>query len=133
MADETEETWTVLTDDDVKAIRQKFAEGFGYGLADVEAADAPTGFDAIVYELFDDAADLLLSKHHDYGPHNIGRSPGGPLNGLRVRLWDKLARLNNLVDSGVEAKHESLEDTLIDMANYALIGVLVCRGQWPSD
>jgi hypothetical protein len=75
---------------------------------------------------------LLLTKHSDYGPKNISDSPGGALNGLRVRLHDKLARLNNLVDSGVDPKHESLEDTFKDMANYAIIGLLVLRGQWDN-
>lgn len=80
-------------------------------------------------ELFD----LLLSKHKDYGPKNISQSPGGPLNGLRVRMHDKLARINNLVDSGADPQHESLEDSFKDMANYAIIGLLVLRGQWDKD
>jgi len=75
---------------------------------------------------------LLLSKHNDYGPKNISLSPGGPLNGLRVRMWDKLARINNLVDSGATPEHESLEDSFKDMANYAIIGLLVLREQWDN-
>jgi hypothetical protein len=77
--------------------------------------------------------DLLISKHHDYGPKNIAQSPGGALNGLRVRLWDKLARLNNLVDTNADPEHESLEDTFKDMANYAIIGLLVLRGKWDTE
>jgi len=77
-------------------------------------------------------ANLLISKHKDYGPKNISMSPGGPLNGLRVRMWDKLARINNLVDSGADPEHESLEDSFKDMANYAIIGLLVLRGQWDN-
>ena len=61
---------------------------------------------------------------------NISGAPGGPMNGLRVRMYDKLARLNNLVDTGDTPNYESIEDTLIDMANYAIIGLLVQRGQW---
>ncbi len=80
-------------------------------------------------ELFD----LLLSKHEDYGPKNISQSPGGPLNGLRVRMHDKLARINNLVDKGGSPNHESLEDSFKDMANYAIIGLLVLRGQWDKE
>jgi hypothetical protein len=49
---------------------------------------------------------------------------------LRVRMYDKLARLNNLLDTGDTPKYESLEDTLLDLANYAIIGLLVQRGQW---
>jgi hypothetical protein len=76
---------------------------------------------------------LLLSKHRDYGPKNISQAPGGPLNGLRVRMHDKLARINNLVDTNSGPEHESLEDSFKDMANYAIIGLLVLRGQWDED
>lgn len=78
-------------------------------------------------------ADLLVSKHRDYGPKNISLAPGGAINGLRVRMHDKLARINNLVDSGVDPEHESLEDSFKDMANYAVIGLLVLRKQWDND
>jgi hypothetical protein len=83
-----------------------------------------------VDKTFFELQELLLSKHRDYGPKNISESPGGPLNGLRVRMHDKLARLNNLVDSGADPQHESLEDTFKDMANYAVIGLLILREQW---
>ena len=89
-------------------------------------------FEREVRELFAEAADLLLSKHRDYGPLNIALSPGGPANGLRVRLHDKLARLNNLLDSGQEPEHEALEDTWRDIIGYGAIGLLVERGLWPS-
>jgi hypothetical protein len=73
---------------------------------------------------------LLISKHKDYGPKNISQAPGGAINGLRVRMHDKLARINNLIDSGASPEHESLEDSFKDMANYAIIGLLVLRGKW---
>jgi hypothetical protein len=76
---------------------------------------------------------LLLSKHKDYGPKNISQAPGGAINGLRVRMHDKLARINNLIDSGANPEHESLEDSFKDMANYAIIGLLVLRKQWDND
>lgn len=78
-------------------------------------------------------AELLLSKHKDYGPKNISQAPGGAINGLRVRMHDKLARINNLIDSGASPEHESLEDSFKDMANYAIIGLLVLRKQWDND
>ena len=77
--------------------------------------------------------DLLLSKHKDYGPKNISQAPGGAINGLRVRMHDKLARINNLVDSGATPEHESLEDSFKDMANYAIIGLLVLRNKWDNE
>jgi hypothetical protein len=45
-------------------------------------------------------------------------------------MHDKLARINNLIESGVAPDHESLEDSFKDMANYSIIGLLVLRGQW---
>ena len=75
---------------------------------------------------------LLISKHRDYGPKNISQAPGGAINGLRVRMHDKLARINNLVDTKANPEHESLEDSFKDMANYAIIGLLVLRGQWDN-
>jgi hypothetical protein len=90
-------------------------------------------FASHVQNVAEELVDLLISKHHDYGPANIAHSPGGPMNGLRVRLWDKLARLNNLVDTNADPEHESLEDTFKDMANYAIIGLLVLRGKWNTE
>lgn len=87
-------------------------------------------FESDVAYTFSELMELLISKHKDYGPKNISDSPGGPLNGLRVRMHDKLARINNLVDYSKEPQHESLEDSFKDMANYAIIGLLVLRGQW---
>ena len=81
-------------------------------------------------EIMDELYLTLVRKHHDYGPLNISGAPGGAMNGLRVRLYDKLARLNNLVENDDTPNYESIEDTLIDLANYAIIGLLVQRGQW---
>ena len=87
-------------------------------------------FESAVGTTYQELLDLLLSKHKDYGPKNIADAPGGAINGLRVRMHDKLARINNLVDNGKNPEHESIEDSFKDMANYAIIGLLVLRGQW---
>jgi hypothetical protein len=87
---------------------------------------SPDDVEVILQALYD----TMLRKHEDYGPMNIAGAPGGPMNGLRVRMYDKLARLNNLVDTGDTPNYESIEDTLLDLANYAIIGLLVQRGQW---
>jgi hypothetical protein len=82
---------------------------------------------------YDEAEKLLLKKHKDYGPKNISGSPGGAVNGLRVRMHDKLARINHLYDSGATPENESLRDSFIDMANYAIIAMLVLDGKWDND
>lgn len=89
-------------------------------------------FTVAVGETFDELKELLIKKHIDYGPKNISDSPGGPLNGLRVRMHDKLARINNLVDKGSTPQFESLEDSFKDMANYAVIALLILRNEWDN-
>lgn len=83
-----------------------------------------------VNDIFDEALDILITKHQDYGPSNISDSPGGPLVGLAVRLHDKVARLAHLTSNNKEPKHESLHDTFIDIINYAAIGILVLEDHW---
>lgn len=86
-----------------------------------------------MWEVFDSAGNLLLRKHKDYGPTNISHSPGGPLNGLRVRMHDKVARINHLIDSGATPENESLRDSFLDLLNYSAIALMVIDGNWPND
>ena len=89
-------------------------------------------FNADVSAIAAEAAALLIKKHQDYGPDNINNAPGGAMNGLIVRLHDKMERLKTLITGNKTPKYESIEDTLIDMLNYALIGLMVQRGKWPK-
>jgi len=100
-----------------KLTRQSLSESFEYD----------------VHNVFDSAESVLLQKHADYGPKNIAQSPGGALNGLRVRMWDKMARINHLMDSGVAPENESLRDSFLDLMNYSAIAQLVIDGQWPDE
>lgn len=80
-----------------------------------------------------------LDKNADYSPANIAAT--GEI-GLVTRLWDKTARLMNLVGihfdhilhTGVrpprKPKNEAITDTLEDLAVYAVIGMIYRRGQW---
>ena len=111
--------------------------GFDVRHPDFNAQNSYLEFREAVEETFFELQDLLLSKHKDYGPSNIAEAPGGAINGLRVRMHDKLARINNLYEymedtGGFQPQHESIEDSFKDMANYAIIGLLVLRGKWPS-
>ena len=94
-----------------------------------------TSFEIDVLTIFEDARKLLLSKHKDYGPTNIANAPGGALNGLRVRIHDKTARINHLIDNAKHKnpEHESLTDSFIDLMNYAAIALMVLEGKWPSE
>lgn len=92
-----------------------------------------TAFESKVDKVYEDALALLLKKHKDYGPTNISRAPGGALNGLRVRMHDKTARINHLIDSGATPENESLRDSFIDLLNYSAIALLVLDGDWPDE
>jgi len=84
-----------------------------------------------VDKILADLKSILLRKQEDYGPLNISLAPGGPYNGLRVRMFDKLQRFSHLVETENDTPNfESLRDTFIDLANYAIIGILVQSGQW---
>ena len=98
-----------------------------------ERTDTNKTFEENVHAIFVELEELLLSKHHDYGPKNIAQAPGGPHNGLRVRLYDKLARLSNWVENQLSLKHETAEESYKDIANYGVIGLLVARGLWPNE
>lgn len=89
-------------------------------------------FEDDVHGVFTELETLLLQKHNDYGPTNISQSPGGPLNGIVVRMWDKFARIRNLFQAQVVVQNEPLEDSFKDMANYSVIAILVQRGLWPE-
>jgi len=41
--------------------------------------------------------------------------------GIMVRISDKMTRISNLLKADAQVKDESVHDTLLDMANYALI------------
>jgi hypothetical protein len=70
---------------------------------------------------------LADEKQQDYGPNNILYS--GEM-GIAVRCQDKICRLKHLLEKDGKINHESLEDTYRDLANYAMIGLLLHRGQW---
>ena len=82
------------------------------------------------YDISDEIINVLVAKHNDYGPNNIAKAPGGAINGLAVRLHDKIERLNHLISNGKEPTNESIRDTFIDIANYGIIGLLVLDNKW---
>ena len=80
-------------------------------------------FEEACHEVARNVADLVIRKQHDYGHDNI--LSFGEF-GVLVRLNDKVARLKNL--QGMEAKNETVDDTWMDVAGYALIALMLRRG-----
>lgn len=89
-------------------------------------------FEDLVKQIALEAADILIKKHHDYGPDNINNSPGGALTGLLVRMHDKMERLKTLILGKKSPRYEAVEDTFLDLINYSIIGLMVQRGKWPK-
>jgi len=95
-------------------------------------APALPPFEEAAGEVYAELLELLVTKQNDYGPHAINRAPGGALNGINVRLHDKYERLRNLTFVGTDPQHESIRDTYRDLANYAVIALMVIDGTWPQ-
>lgn len=79
------------------------------------------------------ALELVLQKTKDYAtiddPYRNFRlceSVGVSVEkGILVRMCDKLSRIGNLIESNdPSVKNESIEDTLVDIMNYA--NILLC-------
>lgn len=82
-------------------------------------------------ELMTELEELMRGRHQKYGAGNIAE--WGDL-GVVVRLSDKMARLRTTYQSDVSDGHldETIEDTLKDIANYAIIALAWRRGLWPG-
>ena len=82
---------------------------------------------------------LFCEKQLDYGPTNIGMGKSKiktkedmrlSLMGLGTRINDKSSRFLNLIMQDKEPNNESIDDTLIDIANYAVMALIVRSKLW---
>lgn len=86
--------------------------------------------------LCDQLNKIYESKNHDYGDsfHQTFEEEGWAMP--RIRLGDKLSRFKNLTRVPPEERKvtdESIEDTLLDLANYAIMTVLELRAMKGQD
>ena len=93
------------------------------------------GFQEITRNMYE----LFKKKQADYGPTNIGMGKDKietdadverSMIGLSVRMNDKIQRLLNLVLDRKDPQNESIDDNLIDIANYAVMALLVRGKEW---
>ena len=87
----------------------------------------------------DQMLELFCDKQADYGPTNIGMGNAvvdtdedvkRSLLGLSVRMNDKVQRLLNITLNDRKPNNESVEDTLMDLANYSVMALIVMRKVW---
>lgn len=68
-----------------------------------------------IKELNQESYNLLITKNHDYSNDNLVFTGA---KGISARLVDKAQRLFNLSDKE-EINHESIQDSILDLINYA--------------
>jgi hypothetical protein len=89
-------------------------------------------------EILDEMYQVHLTKNADYSPYNINATG---LVGAMVRIWDKTARLMNLLGFDIatgkysgektnSVKNEGIKDSFIDLANYGIIARIYWEGKW---
>ena len=85
-------------------------------------------------DICEELHNLYIAKNHDYGDsfHRTYLEEG--LAASRIRISDKLERFKMLSRNGGQAvKTESMRDTLIDLANYAIMTVMEIDGDVYTD
>lgn len=79
----------------------------------------------IFKELTEQMYNVFAAKRHDYGPTSEYTFKKFGLMSMVIRMSDKLGRLENIaLKNDILVTDEKAEDTLLDLANYALITIL---------
>ena len=136
-----EKTGELIENERMEIIGQNGNTGLHYE-ADLDAISFITKKYPETTKMFQDMQfeqwELFCKKQKDYGPKNI--SVGSnletdeevklALTGLWFRMNDKMQRFQQIVINNQEPENESLMDTFMDLANYALIAQLVKEKAW---
>lgn len=80
-------------------------------------------------DLCESALELMKKKNADYSKsHPLGNffvceamQASSAENGIIVRLSDKLSRLVSVIEKGAQVKDETIDDTIVDVINYAVL------------
>lgn len=85
--------------------------------------------------------ETMVRKNHDYsgGDREVNPFKNFELveqlgvtsveQGFLVRMCDKLSRITSLIDNEAKVSDEAIEDTLVDLANYAIIMSLYVKSK----
>lgn len=74
-------------------------------------------------------AKTYAAKNHDYGNSFEQSCNKFGIIAAIVRMGDKMNRLESLAVKRAEVKDESIKDTLLDLANYAIMTVMWLNSQ----
>lgn len=84
-------------------------------------------------EIVKELHNIYERKNHDYGNSFSILYQKFGLKSVIIRLYDKLLRLETLCEKESEVKDESIEDTLKDMANYAIMALIELKKTVPYE
>lgn len=69
----------------------------------------------------DKMLETFIQKNHDYGNSFDKQMDEFGMIAAVIRLSDKLNRLKVLTKEDAQVKEESIQDTLLDLANYSIL------------
>ena len=95
----------------------------------IDGLSGSTSIEQDMATLLIDLFETFKKKQACYGKGNIAKF--GEV-GTLVRAYDKIERLYNLIYLNKDNKlpEETINDTWLDLADYALIALLVRNGSW---
>lgn len=106
-------------------------------MIDKPKLDSSPNGDPTYLQLLEDMKELHIRKNKGYSGDSADRwanfresEPFGvsPFLGVLVRMSDKWIRIRNLVrNPSFDMVNEPLEDTLMDLASYALISICILK------
>ena len=90
-------------------------------------------FETKVTNITTDLSDTLIAKNHDYGNSfgDLVKEYGNIA--MLIPLKNKINRLDALIKSDNQVKDESIEDTLRDLAGYAILSLIELEQQTSGD
>lgn len=77
--------------------------------------------------------DLYRRKNADYGDSFGKQYAEYGIVSSAIRLEDKLNRFKNLIKNEAKVKDETIEDTLLDLANYAIMTLVELKWRMKDD
>jgi hypothetical protein len=84
----------------------------------------PTNLEDAFQAVCDEMKTVFIKKHRDYGKGNILDT--GEM-GILFRISDKINRIKNLAINKKKPENETIQDSWIDIAVYAVIAVMYLR------
>ena len=102
------------------------------GCMEERLVQQPDMRDVVFREITETMADVHARKNHDYGNSFTLLRERYP-NAILIRLFDKLNRLDTLMSGASARVDESIDDTLVDLANYAVMELVERRMEAGND